>query len=58
MRCTAAKTTDGSLFTCHEELVPLVQHAVNNGRKLEQLMREAGLRYTVALKAKRAADAS
>jgi hypothetical protein len=37
-----------------EELVPLVQQAVNNGRKLEQLMREAGLRYTVALKAKRA----
>jgi len=38
-----------------EELVPLVQQAVNNGRKLEQLLREAGLRYTVALKAKRAA---
>ena len=28
------------------------------GRKLEKLMREAGLRYTVALKAKRAAGAS
>jgi hypothetical protein len=41
-----------------EELVPLVQEAVNNGRKLEQLLREAGLRYTVALKAKRAAGAS
>lgn len=41
-----------------EELVPLVQEAVNNGRKLEKLMREAGLRYTVALKAKRAAGAS
>jgi hypothetical protein len=41
-----------------EELVPLVQQAVNNGRKLEQLLREAGLRYTVALKAKRAAEAS
>jgi hypothetical protein len=40
-----------------EELVPRVQQAVNNGRKLEQLMREAGLRYTVALKAKRAAGA-
>jgi Family of unknown function (DUF6788) len=41
-----------------EELVPLVQEAVNNGRKLEQLMREAGLRYAVALKAKRTGGAS
>lgn len=41
-----------------EELVPLVQQAVNNGRKLEKLMREAGLRYTVALKAKRAVGGS
>jgi hypothetical protein len=40
-----------------EELVPLIQQAVNNGRKLEQFMREAGLRYTVALKAKRAVGA-
>lgn len=40
------------------ELVPLVQKAVNNGRKLEKLMREAGLRYTVALKGQRAAGAS
>jgi hypothetical protein len=40
-----------------EELVPLVQQAVDNGRKLEALMREAGLRYTVALKAKRAGGA-
>ena len=40
-----------------EELVPLLQQAVNNGRKLEKLMREAGLRYTVALKGKRAAAA-
>src|SRR5262249_42965239 len=37
-----------------QELVPLGRQAGNNGRKLEQLMREAGLRYTVALKAKRA----
>jgi hypothetical protein len=41
-----------------EELVGLVQQAVNNGRKLEQLLREAGIRYTVALKAKRATGAS
>lgn len=41
-----------------QEVVPLVQQAVDNGRKLERLMREAGLRYAVALKAKRAAGAS
>lgn len=41
-----------------EELVPVVQQAVDNGRRLEELMREAGLRYTVALKAKRAAGTS
>jgi hypothetical protein len=41
-----------------QELVPPVQQAVNNGRELERLMREAGLRYTVALKAKRTAGAS
>src|SRR5262245_38302004 len=40
------------------ELVPLVQQAVNNGRKLEKLMCEAGLRYTVALKGQRTAGAS
>ena len=37
-----------------EELVPLVQQAVDNGRKLQKLMREAGLRYTAALKGQRA----
>ena len=41
-----------------EELVPLVQQAVNNGRKLEQLLREAGIRYIVSLKAKRATGVS
>lgn len=41
-----------------QELVPLVQQAVDNGRKLNKLMREAGLRYTVALKGQRAAGAS
>jgi hypothetical protein len=41
-----------------QELVPLVQQAVNNGRKLQKLMREAGLRYTAALKGQRAAAAS
>jgi hypothetical protein len=41
-----------------QELVPRVHEAVNNGRKLQKLMHEAGLRYTEALKAKRAAGAS
>lgn len=41
-----------------EELAPLVQQAVNNGRRVEELMREAGLRYTAALKARRAAGSS
>ncbi len=41
-----------------EQLVPLVRQAVDNGRRLEELMREAGLRYTVALKGKRAAATS
>lgn len=41
-----------------QELVALVQQAVDNGRKLQQLMREAGLRYTAALKGQRAAGAS
>ena len=41
-----------------QELVPLVQQAVDNGRKLNKLMREAGLRYAAALKGQRAAGAS
>lgn len=40
------------------EMVPLVQQAVDNGRKLHKLMGEAGLRYTLALKAERAAGGS
>ena len=36
-----------------EELVAEVQQAVDNGRKLQGLMREAGLRYTAALKQQR-----
>jgi len=36
-------------------MVPLVQQAVDNGRKLQKLIGEAGLRYTAALKGQRAA---
>lgn len=38
-----------------QEMVPLLQRAVDNGRKLQKLMSEAGLRYTAALKGQRAA---
>jgi hypothetical protein len=38
-----------------QELVPSVQQAVDNGRRLQELMRETGLRYTAALKGQRAA---
>ena len=38
-----------------QELVPLVQQAVDNGRKLQKLMGEAGLRYTAAVKGQRTA---
>jgi hypothetical protein len=41
-----------------QELVPLVQQAVDNGRKLQKLIGEAGLRYTAALKGQRAAEAA
>jgi hypothetical protein len=41
-----------------QELVPSVQQAVDNGRRLQELMREAGLRYTAALKRQRAAGSS
>lgn len=41
-----------------QELVPQVQQAVDNGRKLQRLMREAGLRYTAALKQQRSAGSS
>lgn len=36
-----------------EDLVPEVSEAIANGRRLQELLSEAGLRYTQALKAKR-----
>jgi hypothetical protein len=36
-----------------EELVPEVRDAIANGRRLQDLISEAGVRYTQALKAKR-----
>jgi hypothetical protein len=36
-----------------EELVPKVQQAIEHGRQLQELMREAGQRYLVALKRER-----
>ncbi len=36
-----------------EELVPEVREAIANGRRLQELVSESGMRYTQALKAKR-----
>jgi hypothetical protein len=35
------------------ELVPQIENALQNGRKLQQLMNEAGVRYTRAVKRER-----
>jgi hypothetical protein len=45
----------GQRFTIYvpEELVPEVREAIANGRRLQELVSEAGVRYTKALKAKR-----
>jgi hypothetical protein len=45
----------GKRFTIYvpEELVPEVREAIANGRRVQDLVSEAGLRYTRALKAKR-----
>ena len=36
-----------------EELVPEIRDAITNGRRVQDLISEAGVRYTEALKAKR-----
>jgi hypothetical protein len=36
-----------------EELVPDIRNAIANGRRVQDLVSEAGMRYTEALKAKR-----
>lgn len=41
-----------------EELVPSVQRALEQGRRLRELMMEAGWRYAVALKGRRGVRAS
>lgn len=38
-----------------DELVPQIQHALDNGRALQELLYEAGRRYTKAVKHQRAA---
>lgn len=45
----------GQRFTIYvpEELVPEVREAIANGRRVQELVSEAGVRYTKALKAKR-----
>jgi hypothetical protein len=37
-----------------DELVPQIQHALDNGRALQAVLYEAGRRYTTALKQQRA----
>src|SRR5215468_5206097 len=41
-----------------QKMVPRVQQAVDNGRKLQKLIGEAGLRYTAALKGQQRAAGS
>jgi hypothetical protein len=38
-----------------EDLVPQIQHALENGRTLQELLYEAGRRYTAAIKEERRA---
>ena len=38
-----------------DELVPQIQHALDNGRALQKLLYEAGRRYTTAVKQQRRA---
>jgi hypothetical protein len=46
---------DGKRFSIYvpDELVPEVRDAIANGRRVQELVTEAGVRYTQALKAKR-----
>ena len=46
---------DGKRFSIYvpEEMVPQVREAIANGRLIQELVTEAGVRYTEALKAKR-----
>ena len=46
---------DGKRFSIYvaEEMVPEVRKAIANGRLIQELVTEAGVRYTEALKAKR-----
>ena len=46
---------DGKRFSIYvpDDLVPEVREAIANGRRVEELVNEAGVRFTQALKAKR-----
>jgi len=46
---------DGKRFSIYvpDELVPEVRDAIANGRRVQELVTEAGVRYAQALKAKR-----
>jgi hypothetical protein len=46
---------DGKRFSIYvpDDLVPQIHEAIANGRRIQELLSEAGVRYTQALKAKR-----
>ena|SRR5437867_3190156 len=46
---------EGKRFSIYvpDDLVPRVHEAIANGRRVQELLSEAGVRYTQALKAKR-----
>lgn len=46
---------DGKRFSIYvpDEMVPAVRKAIANGRRVQELVTEAGVRYTEALKEKR-----
>ena len=49
---------NGKRFSIYvpDDLVPQIQEAITNGRRVQELLNEAGVRYTRALKAKRSKE--
>jgi hypothetical protein len=51
--CSACSSGDGHVSYVLDELAPEVQQAIENGRQLQELMNEAGVRLVHALKNQR-----
>ena len=51
--CPATKGIAGSRSTCRNELAPEIQEAIKKGRRLQDLIKEAGVRYLRAQKRER-----